>query len=323
MEYLLFAVITVLFSSRLPTYSPINHRLTGLSAMLPPVATSSCRYRIYLLTCAAALLCCLAFRMVINKNYPDIYNKTDSLSGSHHRRGMFTYKSKSIATSPLEVIQYHILDLDDKILSFERILELFSDPSSGLHDFFNSLLRRHFVGDKAYFMECPPISIATMGKDFEFVLIPARAIQNVTANSNPFKEHFIRAKSTDTVISFANIGGDASLVVPCPIIQGGAITMSPIPSQNITTQNISILKNVSNLKNILSYAHLASFIRNSPYSQANSLWYTVAVVMHEKLLALNGDEKIWISTSGLGVAWLHVRLDTIPKYYNWEPYQIS
>lgn len=33
------------------------------------------------------------------------------------------------------------------------------------------------------------------------------------------------------------------------------------------------------------------------------------------------DVPIWLSTSGLGVYWLHVRLDTRPKYYNHDEYK--
>jgi hypothetical protein len=29
---------------------------------------------------------------------------------------------------------------------------------------------------------------------------------------------------------------------------------------------------------------------------------------------------MWLSTSGLGVAWLHIRLDSTPKYYQHQPY---
>lgn len=57
--------------------------------------------------------------------------------------------------------------------------------------------------------------------------------------------------------------------------------------------------------------------------------------MHE-LLALVGKEverrvasnshggtpvPLWVSTSGLGVSWLHVRLDSRPKYYTYAPYK--
>jgi hypothetical protein len=32
---------------------------------------------------------------------------------------------------------------------------------------------------------------------------------------------------------------------------------------------------------------------------------------------------VWLSTSGLGVYWLHVRLDTHPKYYQYQPYKVD
>jgi hypothetical protein len=31
--------------------------------------------------------------------------------------------------------------------------------------------------------------------------------------------------------------------------------------------------------------------------------------------------KIWISTIELGVSWLHVRIDSTPKYYHYTPYK--
>ena len=33
------------------------------------------------------------------------------------------------------------------------------------------------------------------------------------------------------------------------------------------------------------------------------------------------DQPLWVSTCGLGVYWLHVRLDSFPKYYRYAPYQ--
>jgi len=36
---------------------------------------------------------------------------------------------------------------------------------------------------------------------------------------------------------------------------------------------------------------------------------------------LQGGKTFWVSTSGLGVAWLHVRVDSKPKYYSHEAYR--
>ncbi len=34
-----------------------------------------------------------------------------------------------------------------------------------------------------------------------------------------------------------------------------------------------------------------------------------------------GAMPVWLSTAGAGVSWLHVRLDTRPKYYHHGPYR--
>jgi len=42
--------------------------------------------------------------------------------------------------------------------------------------------------------------------------------------------------------------------------------------------------------------------------------------MEEKLLEANGNPR-WLSTSGLGVSYLHVRIDKRPKYYSFDEYR--
>jgi len=34
-------------------------------------------------------------------------------------------------------------------------------------------------------------------------------------------------------------------------------------------------------------------------------------------------KRVWLSTAGMGVSWLHVRLDDRPKYYGHRPYRIA
>ena len=36
---------------------------------------------------------------------------------------------------------------------------------------------------------------------------------------------------------------------------------------------------------------------------------------------VGNDVPVWTSTSGLGVYWLHVRLDSRPKYYQHQPFK--
>jgi hypothetical protein len=206
---------------------------------------------------------------------------------------LYSYSTVLITSVPVEIVKFIIMDEHKKILSFEKILNLFADSSSGIHNFFNDLLRTHFTridGDGAYFFECPAITSSNSTVDFEFVLIPSTALSKVKADHHAFSKHLAKAEKNQSVVTFPNIGGDSLLIVPCP-----------------GTQNYS-------------YAHLADFIRSAPALQANYLWQKVA---EETIKRLRNGQKLWISTSGLGVPWLHIRLDSIPKYYNFEPYQGS
>jgi hypothetical protein len=36
-----------------------------------------------------------------------------------------------------------------------------------------------------------------------------------------------------------------------------------------------------------------------------------------------GEQPLWLSTAGTGIFWLHVRLDSRPKYYTYQPYRES
>ena len=65
------------------------------------------------------------------------------------------------------------------------------------------------------------------------------------------------------------------------------------------------------------YGHLASFVRDAPASQIGEFWRCVACTFGRTV----SQTPLWISTSGLGVIWLHVRLDSYPKYYTHAPYR--
>jgi hypothetical protein len=129
----------------------------------------------------------------------------------------------------------------------------------------------------------------TLACPFEFVLVDEPSLRASDADPSPFAEHIEppNAGSTDGgVVGFANLRGDAVLVVPREI---GARS---------------------------AYGHLAAFTRNAPVAQQHQLWKTVAAEM----LARVGDRPVWLSTAGLGVPWHHVRLDDRPKYYAFRPY---
>jgi len=102
-----------------------------------------------------------------------------------------------------------------------------------------------------------------------------------------FAAPFAAAGPGALVASFPNLGGDATLIAPCPDAAAGP------------------------------YPHLAAFCRRAPKRQLLAFWKAVGEALADSLSA----RPLWLSTSGLGVAWLHARLDSTPKYYTHAPYR--
>ncbi len=65
-----------------------------------------------------------------------------------------------------------------------------------------------------------------------------------------------------------------------------------------------------------AYTDLATFLRHGPGEQKHELFRALAHAIRHRL----GQRPVWVSTSGLGVAWLHIRLDSRPKYYQYHPF---
>lgn len=139
----------------------------------------------------------------------------------------------------------------------------------------------------AYFWETPPITTATVEQPFEFVLVDSPALADVQPDPNDFQPHFAAVAASEPVVAFANLSGDAFLIAPCSWAPASV------------------------------YPHLAAFVRLAPALQQQALWRAVGAAVEQRL----GSRPLWLSTSGLGVNWLHVRLDTHPKYYTFAPYR--
>ena len=133
--------------------------------------------------------------------------------------------------------------------------------------------------------ETPPLTTDGLNTAFECVVVDSPEL-SAAPDPTPFAEH-LRQAGESPVVRFANLGGDAWLVVPRPLADATV------------------------------YAHLASFVRGAPRTQQRALWREVARAMQQRL----GEQPVWLSTAGGGVAWLHLRLDSRPKYYMHAPYR--
>ena len=95
-----------------------------------------------------------------------------------------------------------------------------------------------------------------------------------------FQKHIDISKNK-YVTSFSNISGDSVLIIP-------------IPKKN---------KNFTTIKD---------FIDNSSMNHQKLFWKRV---VKEIKKILKDNDKIYVSTHGLGVPYFHLRLDKNPKYY--------
>ncbi len=169
-----------------------------------------------------------------------------------------------------------------KPLSYAEVIGLWqSEPA--FCSFFISLLSG--APFSAFRWETPPLTATCLDRRFEFVLLDSPGL-DVPPDVRAFSENFSSASEQD-VISFHNLGHDALLVVPLP---RGPDT---------------------------AYGHLAAFTRYAPEAQNHALWKAVGRRLEQAV----GERPVWVSTAGGGVAWLHVRLDSWPKYYGYDPYR--
>lgn len=140
---------------------------------------------------------------------------------------------------------------------------------------------------EAFYWEMPPLTNARMADDFDSAALDAPELLTRTADATAFEEHLNRAREGAASVTFTNLGGDATLVAP-------------------TAEADAVV-----------YGHLATFVREAPRAQVDALFEAVG----QAVLARVGDEPLWVSTAGLGVPWLHVRLDARPKYYKFDGYR--
>jgi len=170
---------------------------------------------------------------------------------------------------------------NNQMLSFKQVIQCWETDNDFI-DFFNEILAASEFS--AFFWEMPPLTSSKLKLPFEFVLVKSKLLANIPADVNAFRYYF---STEEPIVSFPNIGGDAQLVIPVPI----------------SAEN--------------NYAHLAGFLRNVPLEQKRALWRMVAQEYQKKIR----QKTVWLSTAGLGVSWLHVRIDDRPKYYRYKAYR--
>jgi hypothetical protein len=171
---------------------------------------------------------------------------------------------------------------DGSRLRFSDVITLWRDSFEFRRYFSEQLSSVPFT---AFRWETPPVTVASIDRDFECVIIESPGLAR-TPDMTAFSDYF-QSHAVEDVAVFPNLGNDAMMVVPCLIADNSA------------------------------YGHLAAFLRKGPEIQQHSLWKLTGEAIANRL----SSKPIWLNTAGAGVSWLHVRLDSRPKYYSYLPYK--
>jgi hypothetical protein len=178
------------------------------------------------------------------------------------------------------------IGLDERQLGFDEVLEFWRDSAA---------FRRFFIAELAascpagFFWEMPPIRHGLTRIPFEYVAIGYDGFDRLWPEDRLFRLKLDALAPASSVAAFGNLNGDAVLIVP----------------KRLGTAD--------------AYGHIAAFLRLAPTEQVHELLQVLAREVEAALA--RSDRPVWISTSGLGVPWLHVRIDVVPKYYSHFPYR--
>ncbi|NME68217.1 DUF6940 family protein [Flammeovirga aprica] len=170
----------------------------------------------------------------------------------------------------------------DKNLSFSEVFDLWKTSSSFI-DFYTCKLLE--VLGNSFFWEHPPLLQKDLDKDYELVIRKTNSYAKRVMDEQAFSEHF---EIDNAIVNFDNLGRNARLIVPVKTKEGDI------------------------------YKHLGSFLEGGDKEQIEGLFQTIAIQVESEL---KKGKQIWLNTAGLGVIWLHVRLDTRPKYYKTKQYK--
>jgi hypothetical protein len=167
-------------------------------------------------------------------------------------------------------------------LSFEEVFDLWSNSVDFINFYVNALIDLNY---QAFYWEHPALNKQFLKKKYECILHRSQPLEFLRSNEKAF-EHYLYSKKH--VEDFLNLGKNARLIIPT----------------KQTNQEI--------------YNHFGKFIRFAKKEQQLELFKRIGTLIIEEL---EEKELIWLNTAGLGVIWLHIRLDTRPKYYKTQKYK--
>lgn len=160
-------------------------------------------------------------------------------------------------------------------------------------EFLTLTLKKSYL--MSFFFECSPISrkLYKQNAPFSFYLIDAPELENVIPDNRAF-DMYEKCDDETGAISTVSKSKDAVLVIPCPRMIDD--------------------ENSADYGDDRWYGTLRQFVDNSDAFSYDSLWYTVGKKL-VSLLKKYRKRTLYLNTHGTAVPWLHIRIDSKPKYY--------
>eukprot|EP00960_Hanusia_phi_P013863 406318-Hanusia_phi.AAC.4 len=172
------------------------------------------------------------------------------------------------------------------VITWKKCIELLNSS-----DDFKTLLVNvmNSVPFKSYFWETIPFSDRTAGTiGFQFVCLNAPNLEGLQADCTSF------GSAHGQIRVFPSLSRDAVLVVPPDRSADGEFG---------------------------HFTHCYVGLRNFD-AQGRGQYRKVHVIDQAGNFSMLGPTvPVWVNTEGSGVPWLHLRIDTRPKYYHYDPFR--
>ena len=119
---------------------------------------------------------------------------------------------------------------------------------------------------------------------FEYELIPEDELPD-DQDFTPYIDHLTNLPKSKHSVSFMNLTNNIMLIVP-----------KPVKNKN--------------------FSHINNFTQNASETHKKSLYRNIAINLENVLNDLKPTEYVYLSTHGLGVPYLHYRIEITPQYFN-------
>jgi len=183
------------------------------------------------------------------------------------------------------------------LITWKKCIELLNSS-----DDFKTLLVNvmNSVPFKSYFWETIPFSDRTAGTiGFQFVCLNAPNLEGLQADCTSF------GSAHGQIRVFPSLSRDAVLVVP--------------PDRSADGKEV---------KKYASHSQISTFLRDVDSTERLRLFQELGRTLQVHVIDQAGNFSmlgptvpVWVNTEGSGVPWLHLRIDTRPKYYHYDPFR--